>query len=518
MTYPNRAKEYIMKKISHSIIILISFYYAYICFGSNQERLSDYYPVQEWRIATPESQGLDSEQLVRAFDYIQEEDLNIHSIMVIRNGYQVLNAHFYPYKAGNVHNQASVTKSIVSVLIGILIDQGKINNVDQSVLDFFPEYQGESMISGKEDLTIEHLLTMRSGLNRGRQGDEDDLQYVLSQDDWVKAILAIPLVHRPGSQWNYYNLNVHLLTALITKITGMTPLDFAQQHLFNPLGFGKVLWPADPQKINYGWSDLCITPRDMAKIGYLYLKDGLWEGRQLISAEWVRRSIRDQITLEDEEAYGYLWWTSDPNSGWYQAVGRGGQKICVWPHKQMVMVFTGGGFNPDEMVNFIRTVLKSDSSLPENTEAHQLLSEKIRAAAGPPEPDIVPSLPKIAEKISEKTIKLEDNMFQLQSLKLTFTHKSEAFVDLQYGFGHSEHRALGLDNVYRISPGGRVFGLPVALKGGWKTDKEFVFFYNEVANINCFKINLLFNGQNVDVSINEATGSVKSRFKGSITG
>ncbi len=312
-----------MKKISQTIIVLITFYLACICYGSNQEILKDLWPTQGWKTATPESQGLDSEELVKAFDFIRENDINIHSMMIIRNGYLVLDAYFYPYALGTVHDLASVTKSVTSALIGIAIDKGYIKNVHQPIVDFFPEYEVEYLDEYKKMLTLEHLLTMRSGFDCGFQPGEQELFEMFESDHWIQYTLNLPMTAEPGIQWAYCSPNIHLLSAIITKTTGMNALDFARKYLFEPLVFGEVIWPSDPHGINYGWGDLHITPHDMAKIGYLYLNNGVWEDKPLVSVEWIAKSKPNHVKFQDGGGYGYLWWDPGHTPGFYEAVGRG---------------------------------------------------------------------------------------------------------------------------------------------------------------------------------------------------
>jgi len=180
-----------------------------------------------------------------------------------------------------------------------------------------------------------------------------------------------------------------------------------------------------------------------------------------------------------------------------------------------VIVFTGGGFEPGDVGNYFFSAYKSDEPLPENPEGNRLLQEKIKAAAGPPDPEPVAPLPEIVSMISEKTILLDANSYGLRSISLTFEEKDEVVVSIEYEDSRREARPIGLDNVYRISPDGR-FGLPVALKGSWEGEREFVFSYNDVANINRYIISMVFEGQVVEMRIREATGLSESSFLGRI--
>lgn len=466
---------------------------------------SPYWPTDGWRTTTPESQGLDSEELVKAFDFIRENKINIHSMLIIRNGYVVLDAIFYPYTRGTVHDLASVTKSVTSALIGIAIDKGVIQSVHHPILDFFPEYEVENLDENKRKITIEDLLTMTSGFNCGFQHGEQELFQMFESDDWIDFVLDMPMTAEPGSRWAYCSPNVHLLSAIISKTTGMSALEFARKYLFDPLGIKEIIWPSDPNGFCFGWGDLHLLPEDMAKIGTLYLNEGLWDGKQVISSEWIAQSKPHHVTLSGGRGYGYLWWDTGHTPGFYEAVGRGGQRICIWPEKRFVIVFTGGGFEPGDVGRFIGSAYKSDTPLPENPEGIRLLREKVKVTAKAPNPKPISSLSEIAENISEKTYVFDANSRGLRSISLSFPEQDEVIVKIHFRDGRHETRPIGLDDVYRVSPEGR-FGLPVALKGVWKSENEFVFYYNEVANINNNRVRMLFEEDRVQISISEETG------------
>lgn len=290
----------------------------------------NYWPIYGWHNSTPEQQGMDSETLAQAFDLIKVLNINIHSIQIIRNGNMVLNAYFYPYQEGNVHDLASVTKSITSILIGIAIDKGFISSVDIPVIELFAEHKISNIEKNKMKLTLNGLLTMTSGYDCSYQGSETQLFEMRKSNDWIQYMLDMPVKYEPRTQFSYCSGNFHLLAGIILKTTGLSPKEFAQKYLFTPLGIKEVIWPADPNGINFGWGDLHIHPTDMAKIGYLFLNNGKWENKQIVSSHWVEQSTKRSVRLSDNEYYGYGWWIR-PTLGLYEAVGRGGQRIAVWP-------------------------------------------------------------------------------------------------------------------------------------------------------------------------------------------
>lgn len=472
-----------------------------------------YWPTEGWRTSIPEQQGLDSEKLGEALDYIKEKDVRIHSLMIIRNGYIVTDAYFYPFSRDSIHDTASVTKSFTSTLIGIAISEGHIAGVDQLVLDFFPERKVKNVDVRKKAMTLEDLLTMRSGFECVNDPFEATLSQMRESPDWVQFTLDLPMVEEPGTQFVYCSCNSHLLSGIIRETTGMSEQDYANRTLFEPLGISNVSWPTDPQGNNHGWGDLRLTSYDMAKLGYLYQNKGAWDGKQVVPAEWVAASTQKHVSLEENDGYGYQWWISGDVQGIYEARGRGGQRIIVWPEKNIIVVTTGGGFEPDDLAPLLLASLKSDRPLPENPEAYRQLQEKITAASNPPDPEPVPALPEMAANISGKTYVFDPNPYGIEKISLSFEGEKEVLLNLSLEEGQ-QTLPVGLDNIYRISPGGE-FG-PLALKGFWKTDNEFVFYYNEVSNINNYQVNMTFEGDQVKVRVEELTGTGSATFGGRI--
>lgn len=241
----------------------------------------DYWPTTDWLNSTPEAQGMNSTLLNQLIEYIYEEDYNFDSIGVVRNGYIVLEEYPDPiFTQDTLYILYSVTKSITSSLIGIAIDEGFIENVNQKVIDFFPNNTILNLDSRKQRMTIEHLLAMTSGI---RWEGPDDMYHtwgeaVLSGNP-IEFILNQPLDYEPSTEWYYNGGCSHLLSAILTTTTGYSTLNFAREFLFEPLGITAVIWPIDPQGIYFGGQDIWLKPRDMAKFGYLFLNYGTWESK-----------------------------------------------------------------------------------------------------------------------------------------------------------------------------------------------------------------------------------------------
>ena len=473
-----------------------------------------YWPTHGWRVSTPEAQGMDSEVLAQAFDYIRQHQIPIHSLLIVRNGYVVLDAYFFPFQEGQVHDAASVTKSITATLIGVAIGEHKLSSVSQPVLSLFPGRKIGNRDRRKERMTIEHLLTMTSGLDCHVEHAEITLRQMDQSKDAVQFMLDLPMVAEPGNKFEYCSGGMHLLSGIISQAAGSNALEFARRELFQPLGIKDAIWPSDPQGLSHGWGDLHLQPRDMAKIGYLWLRQGRWESRQIVPREWMQAaSLAHSHPNFGSGEYGYGFWVYPTrNPPVFEALGRGGQRISVLPARNLVVVFTGGEFEPGDIGKFIGESTKSDRRLPENPAGTTRLAAAVRAAAQPP----AQATP-MSQNISGRTYAVEANPVGLKSLSLTFSGHNEAVVHLEFADGRVEQRPLALDGIPRLSPGGR-FGLPVAMQGWWEGNSTFVFDYDEVANINCYHYRLTFLRDEVDINLSEKTGLVEAKFQGKSVG
>jgi len=312
-----------------------------------------YWPTEGWRSSTPEEQGMDSELLTEMLAYIRENGVRIDSVTIVRHGYLVLDAYIHSYGKDSKHELYSCTKSFTSALVGIAMNQGHIQSVDQPVLSFFPEWSVGNVDALKEAMTLEHLLTMTDGLHWVRKdvrvtSTGDTTPEMMQSFDWVQFTLDRRMEEEPGTRWNYNGGASHLLSAIIQETTGMTALEFAKEHLFGPLGISEVVWSGGNQGRNYGGSGLQMTPHDMAKFGYLYLNEGLWDGEQIVPTAWVKASTTNH-SPSPPIYYGYQWWVM-PWAGYYSAIGARGQYIIVLPELDMVVVFTSDLIPEDQFI------------------------------------------------------------------------------------------------------------------------------------------------------------------------
>jgi CubicO group peptidase (beta-lactamase class C family) len=348
----------------------------------------DYFPGDTWRTSSPEAQGMDSDLLYQVAETIEATEVSIHSFLVIRHGYLVEEAYFFPYHKNDRHQIHSCTKSFTSALVGIALDKGFLKDVNQKAADFFPEVTTTNLDDRKKVITIENLLTMTSGLDwpeweTSYASVENVINKMELSDNWVEYWLNRPMKDTPGTKWLYNSGGSHLLSAIVHRASKMDEKDFADQYLFKPLGITNYLWNMDKQQNLSGGHGLRLTPGDMAKLGYLYLKKGKWNGKQIVPESWVNASSGmhynfDQIKWIKEgfrtSGYGYQFWLLP--FGGYAAEGYDGQYIFVLPEQDMVVVFTSGLYSYDVNHSSIVPLEYVKSAVIPSVVSNQALPEK----------------------------------------------------------------------------------------------------------------------------------------------
>jgi CubicO group peptidase (beta-lactamase class C family) len=357
------------------LLIMTSFSSQSVASVVSQES-PDYWPTDGWRYSTPEEHGMSNDTLNAMMDVITEQEYPIHSVLVIRNGYAVFEA--YPheyYPASHLKLLHSVSKSFAGALIGIAIQQGLLSGVNETVLSFFPEYEIANPDPRKDSMTIEDLLTMTSGIEWNEWaypyefGSGNPQMDMMESPDSVQFVLDRNMSHTPGEYWDYNAGASILLGAIVQQISNQTTEEFAEEYLFEPLGFGFSTW----SEVSGGWcntpSGLSLTTRDIAKLGFLYLNNGTWNGTQILPSDYISNSVEPieiPNALGHPFGYGWHWWTR-ADLGIYFAFGRHGQKIMVAPEHDLVVAFTAhvpdDGYDP-EFELFRDYILESIDGVP----------------------------------------------------------------------------------------------------------------------------------------------------------
>jgi CubicO group peptidase (beta-lactamase class C family) len=434
------------------------------------------WPTHGWETSTPEAEGMDSAALASLIDLGAAADLD--SLLVTRHGKIVLETYYAPFRSGIRHALNSATKGVVGTLLAMAIQQGLVKGVDEPLLDFFSDRR-IAKAAAKKAITLQHVLDMTSGLQWHEPlmgGPMKSVAEMRASSDWVQCVLDQPLAGKIGRTFNYNSGSTHLLSALLTKVTGRSALEYAREQLFGPLGISNVRWSSDPQGITTGGTGLFLTPPDAAKLGYLYLRNGTWEGRQFLPAGWIEH-ITESITIMlpgRPLCYGNLFWTV-PLASAYMAVGFNSQVILVLPDSDIVAVVTGKG-PPQfpQLLQGLAVAVKAEGALPPDPQGNAALARRV-AAAGEEKPSTVGKTGAMAPAISGRRYRLEDNALKLKAFTLNLT--GDPTTDLTFGSAKpggadfSVLDPLGLAGRYREGylAGERVFGS----KGNWLADDTF---------------------------------------------
>jgi len=452
----------------------------------------DYWPTEGWRTSIPEEQGYDSAKMAQGLLALQENQVNIDSLMIIRNGYVVLDAYFDPYDGTFPHDLASVTKSVMTTLIGIAADQ-RVIDLDQPVVSFFPQRTIANLDDNKSQMTVRHLVSMVNGMESGcYDNDAPTLQAMRANPDWVQSALDRPMVSEPGMEFCYDSPGMHLLSAILQEATGMTALDFARQYLFEPLGIHDVIWEVDPQGYSRGWGDLHLLPEDLAKIGFLWLHRGNWDGQQIVSEEWVLESVKAHSKfIEPDFGYGYGWWISSAD---YQATGRGGQRVRVIATLNMLVVVTGGDADYAAIESWlVPMLLQSKDVLPANPAGVNAL-EAALASVGQGKPVwTVRYIPETSGLISGNTYLCETNPAGIETIGLAFNDADEATIFMKMD-GIDHILPVGLDGSYHLGIDGTGF------RGYWGDAQTFNL---EVFDIGLTSRQAVFIGDSLNLTLPE---------------
>jgi CubicO group peptidase (beta-lactamase class C family) len=280
----------------------------------------------------------------------------LHSLLASWRGNLILERYFNGAHAKRTANVKSVAKSIVSALVGIAIERGVIGGPEIPIHTYFPEL-ARDRDSQKQLITIEDLLSMRSGL---QSTSNRNYGAWVQSPNWVRHALSRPLVSAPGTEMEYSTGNSHLLSAILTKTTGKSTWQFAQDVLARPLGFTLPRWPQDPQGIYFGGNDMLLTPRQMLTFGELYLKGGRLGDRQIVPARWIETSFVPRgYSRISGQRYGYGWWMRElAGHQAYFAWGFGGQYIIIVPALELVVVTTSASTVAEDRRSHRRTLFE----------------------------------------------------------------------------------------------------------------------------------------------------------------
>ena len=304
-------------------------------------------------------EGMDPELLDSAFLVARDKGY-VDALVIVRHGKLIAEQYFNGFTKDTPHNIMSVSKSILSAIAGLAIKGDYGLDLDDSMLDYFPEYAHDGLDPRKNKITVEHLLTMRMGLPGESEAEYGVYSGLYNSDNWIKNTIEYPLQYDPGERMRYNTFITHLLSGVITKATGKSTLKFANETLFLPAGIDVDQWEQDPQGIYFGGNSMYITPREMAVFGLLYLNNGRLNGTQIVPESWVIESLESSTDFSHPNNWGTwknynyasLWWLGEFNGHEsFMGYGYGGQFLIIFPDLDLIVVSTCENNIPPEATN-----------------------------------------------------------------------------------------------------------------------------------------------------------------------
>ncbi|MEZ4699408.1 MAG: serine hydrolase [Rhodothermales bacterium] len=428
--------------------------------------------------STPEAEGVSSRAIL---DFIEAADAEIdamNSFMLVRHGKVIAEGWWSPYNAESPHVLYSLSKSFTSTAVGLAISEGRFSKYDP-VIGFFPDDVPANPSDNLKAMRVHDLLRMSAG-----HEDEVALQ---GQENWIRAFLAHPVPHIPGTHFKYNTPATFMLSAIVQETTGQTVFDYLKPRLFEPLDIQEPVWDTNPQGISLGGYGLNVRTEDIAKLGQLYLQKGQWNGKQIIPAEWAEAATRLQTsnggspTSDWHQGYGYQFWRSRHNT--YRGDGAFGQYCMVIPEHDAVIAITSGVRDMQQVMNLVwdklLPALAGEAALPEAPAAHEALTARLASLQVKPAPGQPTS--KLARRVSGKRFVFPENDQGVTSMTFDFRSKTpsltvetgagESRIPIGYGTwatGRSSY-ANGIESFTSV----HMPDAPVGASGGWSADDTF---------------------------------------------
>ena len=307
-----------------------------------------------WEVSSLQAEGIDIGPIEEISAQIRDRDTIDHilSLLIIKNG-KLVHEVYSPYCQRNtLHVLASITKTVTSTLIGIAIDQGFIEGVDSKVYTLIPEFEDQIKDPGFSEVSLKHIMTMTSGLDWNERISYNDPQndefQMVEAENWMAYVLSKPMVVKPGTEFNYNTGSIHLLSAVLKSVSGLYAHQFAEKYLLHPMGIYGYQWNKDPMGYPCtGGTDggIGLRTRDVAKFGWLFLRDGKWKDKRILSEKWVKEAPRSYTKMSGRRRYAYNWFSGSMTVNQKQfdyiaSFGYGGQTLYIVPEHDLILVIT----------------------------------------------------------------------------------------------------------------------------------------------------------------------------------
>ncbi|NLG98862.1 MAG: serine hydrolase [Chloroflexi bacterium] len=380
--------------------------------------------------SAPEAQGVPSQAVSAFLDALEHSNLEMHSLMLLRHGAVIAEGWWAPFGPDIPHMLYSLSKSFTSTAVGIAVAEGRLS-VDDFVLSFFPDEAPADPSPNLKAMRVRHLLSMSAG------HDQDPSMQVFANRNWVKAFLAQPVEHEPGTHFCYNTAATYMLSAILQKVTGEKLIRYLRPRLFEPLGIKGAAWESCPMGINTGGFGLSVKTEDIARFGQLYLNKGLWNGKRLVAEEWVEQASSKQISNGDDpnsdwaQGYGYQFWRCRHNI--FRGDGAFGQYCIVMPDQDAVLAITSAVEDMQVVLNHVWDCLlpaMTPEALAPNPQAAEELAKRLAGLRI--DPPAGEGHSPTAAKVTGRKIVFEPNEAGLVSGRFDFTPQGAQFT-LQKG-------------------------------------------------------------------------------------
>jgi CubicO group peptidase (beta-lactamase class C family) len=434
--------------------------------------------------SAPEAQGIASKAILAFVERADSEIDAMHSFMLVRHGHVVAEGWWSPYDATTPHMLYSLSKSFTASAVGLAIAEGKLS-LDDEVLKFFPADAPPQPSANLRAMRVRDLLRMNTGQESEAPLWQWNRPATATDTPWTKAFLAHPVPFKPGTRFLYNSPGTYMLSAIVQKVTGMTVLDYLRPRLFEPLGIEHPIWDTSPQGISLGGFGLLIRTEDIARFGQLYLQRGMWNGRQLLPAEWVDAATALQTSngsspqSDWDQGYGYQFWRSRHHS--FRGDGAFGQYCLVLPDVDAVVAITSGVRDMQAVMNLVWDMLlpaMQDTALPEDSASQARLAAKLGGLRV--RPVVGKTTSPLATRTSGRWYAFPDNDLGIQAVALDLNRRAPA---LRVRAGGTESRTpIGFGRWEKSRDGftdglDRILSAPphplIAASGAWTADDVF---------------------------------------------
>lgn len=460
--------------------------------------------------SSPEAQGIASADIGSFLKAIQDSGIEFHSLMIVRHGHVIAEGWWSPYSPLLKQQLYSLSKSFTSTAIGLCVDDGLIT-VDDPVIKFFPDDLPDDVSDNLRALKIKHLLTMSVG------HDKDSIRIIEKSPQgipWARTFLSLPVVFEPGSRFLYNSGASFMLCGIVQKVTGGTAHDLLVKRVFGPLQITGTTWATNPDGINMGASHLRVKTEDIAKFSQLYIQKGVWEGKQIISKDYVEAATRKEINNGNNDSswgfgYGYQFWMNPP--GGFRSDGAFGQFGMVFPEKDTIVVITSQSFDTRRTMQLVWDEFFpkiGDAALPENKDQYQILVNELAALKY--DPPMLNAQSPLAPAINGKVFHLDENPYKIKAVSFSFVKDGCVFTafgdgtpDIRVTCGMNRYftegnRKPGPDTLFstlRID-----FDSVLAASAGWKDDQTLELTWRAIETTHADNLTCHFDGDQVNIS------------------